>query len=100
MLINLRGVKESGTIFAIPTYFFIVMMFFTVVVGFFKFFAGTLGGRGSAATWNRCTAAGTVTLFLLLRAFCQRHHRPHRRRGDLQRHPGLQGPRAATPASP
>ena len=30
MLINLRGVKESGAIFAIPTYFFIVMMFITV----------------------------------------------------------------------
>src|SRR4026209_2804138 len=27
MLINLRGVKESGLAFAIPTYFFIVMMF-------------------------------------------------------------------------
>ncbi len=26
MLINLRGVKESGTAFAIPTYFFVVMM--------------------------------------------------------------------------
>ena len=33
MLINLRGVKESGAIFALPTYFFIVMMFFTVAVG-------------------------------------------------------------------
>src|SRR5512134_1616651 len=30
MLINLRGVKESGTAFAIPTYFFVVMMFITV----------------------------------------------------------------------
>ena len=29
MVINLRGVQESGTIFAIPTYFFIVMMFVT-----------------------------------------------------------------------
>src|SRR5215207_1730584 len=26
MLVNLRGVKESGTAFAIPTYFFVVMM--------------------------------------------------------------------------
>jgi amino acid transporter len=29
MLVNLRGVKESGAAFAIPTYFFIVMMFIT-----------------------------------------------------------------------
>lgn len=27
MLVNLRGVRESGIIFAIPTYFFVVMMF-------------------------------------------------------------------------
>ena len=27
MLVNLRGVKESGRAFALPTYFFIVMMF-------------------------------------------------------------------------
>src|SRR5438477_4886400 len=30
MIVNLRGVKESGKIFAVPTYFFIVMMFVTV----------------------------------------------------------------------
>jgi amino acid transporter len=33
MLINLRGVKESGAIFAAPTYFFIMTMFITVIVG-------------------------------------------------------------------
>ena len=33
MLINLRGVRESGSIFAIPTYFFVAMMFITVVLG-------------------------------------------------------------------
>ena len=43
MLINLRGVKESGTTFAIPTYFFLVMMFLTVLVGLFRYLTGTLG---------------------------------------------------------
>ncbi len=33
MLVNLRGVKESGTAFAIPTYFFVVMMVTTVGYG-------------------------------------------------------------------
>ena len=33
MLMNLRGVKESGTAFAIPTYFFIVLMFTAVGTG-------------------------------------------------------------------
>ena len=38
MLVNLRGVKESGAAFAIPTYFFIVMMFFTVGAGVIRYF--------------------------------------------------------------
>ena len=33
MLMNLRGVKESGTAFAIPTYFFVVLMFTAVGTG-------------------------------------------------------------------
>ncbi|HLA88548.1 MAG TPA: amino acid permease, partial [Anaerolineales bacterium] len=43
MLINLRGVKESGAAFAIPTYFFIVLMCLTVGIGIFRYFIGTLG---------------------------------------------------------
>ena len=33
MIVNLRGVKESGRLFAIPTYFFVFMMGFTLGVG-------------------------------------------------------------------
>src|SRR5262245_29389997 len=43
MLINLRGVKESGIAFAIPTYFFVVMMFITVGVGMYRYFTNSLG---------------------------------------------------------
>src|SRR5690606_19131937 len=43
MLINLRGVKESGAAFAIPTYFFVVAMFITVGVGLFRLANGSLG---------------------------------------------------------
>src|SRR5258706_7596785 len=43
MLINLRGVKESGAAFAIPTYFFVVTMFITVGIGLFRYFTGSLG---------------------------------------------------------
>ena len=38
MVINLRGVKESGITFAIPTYFFVVMMYVTIVVGLIRSF--------------------------------------------------------------
>src|SRR5512138_950203 len=43
MMINLRGVKESGAAFAIPTYFFLLMMTFTLGVGLFRYFSGSLG---------------------------------------------------------
>src|SRR4051812_41308879 len=42
-IVNLRGVKESGQIFAVPTYFFLGMMLFTLVVAAVKFFTGGLG---------------------------------------------------------
>ena len=41
-VVNLRGVKESGQIFAVPTYFFLSMMFLTLVVSFVRFLTGTL----------------------------------------------------------
>ncbi len=41
-IINLRGVKESGRIFAVPTYFFVGMTFLTLGVGAFKALTGQL----------------------------------------------------------
>ena len=42
-LINLRGVKESGLAFALPSYFFIVIMFLMIGTGLFRYFTGSLG---------------------------------------------------------
>jgi amino acid transporter len=39
---NLRGVKESGKIFAIPTYFFMLTMGFLLGIGAWKYLAGDL----------------------------------------------------------
>jgi len=41
-VVNLRGVKESGSVFAIPTYFFLLMAFITVGMGLFRYLSGTL----------------------------------------------------------
>ncbi|MBA3945424.1 MAG: APC family permease [Herpetosiphonaceae bacterium] len=41
-LANLRGVRESGAIFAIPTYFFVVTFVGMILYGLFQFFTGTL----------------------------------------------------------
>lgn len=69
MLMNLRGVKESGTAFAVPTYFFVVLMFIAVGTGLFRlFFTGTLG---LVLDPPELLAHGvsTITPFLILHAF-------------------------------
>ncbi len=69
MIANLRGVKESGTAFAIPTYFFLVTTFLTVGVGLFRYFTGTLGPVVDPPAMETLTATQPITLFLILRAF-------------------------------
>jgi amino acid transporter len=39
---NLRGLREAGTYFAIPTYFYVVMLSLTIFIGFYKKIVGTL----------------------------------------------------------
>jgi len=39
---NLRGLKEAGSYFALPTYFYIVMMSATIIFGVSKKIAGSL----------------------------------------------------------
>ena len=67
MVINLRGVKESGNAFALPTYFFLGMALFTIVVGYYRYFTGTLGVVTGVEAAHAVTQ--NVTLFLILRAF-------------------------------
>ena len=69
MLINLRGVKESGAAFAIPTYFFIVLMVITVLTGIFRYMFGTLGFVVDPPTLEHVgKTVSVVTPFLLLHA--------------------------------
>ncbi|MCI0521291.1 MAG: APC family permease [Chloroflexi bacterium] len=69
MLINLRGVKESGAAFALPTYFFIVLMFITVGVGLARALTGSLGTVVNPPEIEVSHALQGVTAFLLLHAF-------------------------------
>jgi amino acid transporter len=70
MLINLRGVKESGAAFAIPTYFFVVMMFLTVGIGLFRhFISGSLGTVVDPPELELAHGLSQITPFLLLHAF-------------------------------
>ena len=63
---NLRGVKESGFLFAIPTYAFVVSMAVVVTVGLFRWATGGLIPVPSAAAQQATTS---LSLFLILRAF-------------------------------
>lgn len=69
MLVNLRGVKESGITFAIPTYFFIVVMYATVGIGLLRYLSGSLGSVVNPPELEAAHAVATVTPFLILHAF-------------------------------
>ncbi len=62
---NLRGVRESGAVFAGPTYFFVAMLSLLIVVGLFKLFTG------QPIEVNHAAVPGleTLGLLLVLRAF-------------------------------
>ncbi|MDH7498816.1 MAG: APC family permease [candidate division NC10 bacterium] len=69
MVVNLRGVRESGAIFAFPTYFFLAMMSLTVGIGLFRYLTGTLGTVVDPPALQMIHAAQPLSLFLILRAF-------------------------------
>jgi len=69
VLINLRGVKESGFAFSIPTYFFIVILFVTVGTGLIRHFTGTLGVVIDPPHLEVESVVSAITPFLLLHAF-------------------------------
>ncbi len=66
-LVNLRGVRESGTILALPTYFFIVSALLLIGVGIFKAFV--VYHQPLIGHFAPVPAIEPLTLFLLLRSF-------------------------------
>ena len=70
-LINLRGVRESGTAFAFPTYAFVVLTFLLLASGVFRALTGGIPEAASAHLELEHTAqvGGVFTVLLCLRAF-------------------------------
>ncbi|MFN8233062.1 MAG: APC family permease [Actinomycetota bacterium] len=66
-LANLRGVKEAGTLFAVPTYGFAAIVGVTILIGLVGCADGTCPQAPTAHLEVEATA--TLSLFLLLRAF-------------------------------
>jgi amino acid transporter len=64
-LANIRGVRESGRLFAVPTYFFIASFGVLIVGGLYRLVTGTL----EAVSEPPPAALEALTWFLVLRAF-------------------------------
>ena len=62
---NLRGVRESGRLFAIPTYWFIGSVVLLILMGLFRVVTGTV----QPLPTEEVKATHAVSLFLLMRAF-------------------------------
>jgi amino acid transporter len=71
LVANLRGVRESGRAFAIPTYLFVSLTYLMFLVAAARAATGTLNDASTAAQQLQRTAhvGGTFTLLLLMRAF-------------------------------
>jgi amino acid transporter len=67
MLMNLRGTKESGTLFAVPTYAFIASIFVMIVIGVAKCTIGTC--PRADVSGGHAAAVQSIGIFLILRAF-------------------------------
>jgi amino acid transporter len=70
-LANMRGVKESGRIFAIPTYIYMLVLGALIVYGLVRSFTGDIGQVPYDAKLfdGEREAGGTLGLFLLLKGF-------------------------------
>jgi amino acid transporter len=68
-LANLRGVRESGTLFAIPTYGFIVIVLVMVALGVLRCLGGCPAGEVVPTGHGVAAAAAPISLFVILHAF-------------------------------
>jgi amino acid transporter len=67
VLANLRGVRESGLLFALPTYLFVTSIGILVVAGLVELATGN--AHRAVVPHALPVGTGTVTLFVLMRAF-------------------------------
>jgi amino acid transporter len=68
-LVNLRGIRESGLVFSVPTYVYLVSIFGLLAFGFFRYFTGTMPEYHAPDAWLTAQAAQPLGILLILRAF-------------------------------
>lgn len=70
-LANLRGIKESGALFAPPTYLYVLSLASLIIVGLYKVYFQDLGPIDHSDAYAQELLSGqkTLTLFFFLKAF-------------------------------
>jgi amino acid transporter len=66
---NLRGVRESGTLFAIPTYGFIATVMIMIVLGVIRCLGGCPAGEPIPLAPGAANTVKAISLFVILHAF-------------------------------
>ncbi|MDE3074059.1 MAG: APC family permease [Chloroflexota bacterium] len=70
---NLRGIRESATIFSVPTYVYLVAIFGLLGYGLFRFVIGTLPAYQAppewTQQWSQMHGTEALGILLILRAF-------------------------------
>ena len=70
---NLRGMKESGTIFAPPTYIYVVILFSMILLGLYRYYTGDLArlptNHAAIEELTGGAALTGISAMVLLRAF-------------------------------
>ncbi|HUZ76850.1 MAG TPA: APC family permease [Chloroflexota bacterium] len=68
---NLRGIRESATIFATPTYVYLLAIFGLLAYGLFRYATGTLPAYIPPPQWYQGHATQALGIVLILRAFAE-----------------------------
>ena len=70
-LANLRGLRESGALFAPPTYLYVICLISLIVVGLYRVFVQDLGPiqHDPEIAKELLTSSNTINLFFFLKAF-------------------------------
>src|SRR5678810_360164 len=71
MVVNLRGVRESGMAFSVPTYVFIAMMLAVIGSGVYHAFTETSAPIATTRPASHASPLGFAFTFLILRAFAE-----------------------------
>jgi len=66
---NLRGIRESGTIFAAPAYIYLATIFALLAYGLFRFVTNTMPVYIAPPEWAAAEGGSVLGLLLILRAF-------------------------------